>query len=296
MRRILWNICLLGFGVFLLSCAEKQAGDIAGSPALNLAVDNPIVLDFGETKEVIPGQLEMTFTSILQDSRCPLEVECFWEGMGKIRLLVVELPADTHLVDVAIYGGATMSDYRGHTPVDTLGYRFTLMQLDPYPVIDEPTPDAAYTATISVFRFDPMETGDGEVQFTDESPASLQVDPFELIEVFIDGDVLHLEVRYSGGCVEHDFDMFMSPEAFLESYPAQANLYLRHDDPDDACDAIIGRHLTFDVRPIAHLYELGYRRIDPIILNVYHYFNDQPGEKTKVIYHPEDIWWGDQHP
>jgi len=296
MKQIMRFACLFVFSIVFISCAEKQSDSITGSPVFDIAGYNPIVIDFGETKTLVPDKLEVTFESLLQDSRCPHDVECFWEGMGQIRLRVVELPGDTHFVDLTIYGETTMSDYVRHTPVDTLGYRFTLMQLDPYPVIDEPVPDAEYTATLTIFPFTPNDAIDGEVQITDQSPVSIQVDDYFLDTAYIDSDILHLSLSYSGGCWVHDFALYMSPAAFLESYPAQANLYLRHEGHDDPCDAIIGWDLTFDLRPIAHLYELGYQDLDPIILNMYHYFNGQPGEKTRVVYHPEDTWWSSRCP
>jgi len=79
-------------------------------------------------------------------------------------------------------------------------------------------------ATLSVFPFVPIDSVDGEVITTDQNPISFQVDPFQLNSISVDGNVIHVNVTYGGGCKNHYFQLFMSPAAFGESNPAQANL------------------------------------------------------------------------
>ena len=67
------------------------------------------------------------------------------------------------------------------------------------------------------------------VIITNQPPDSIQLDPFDLEGIHIAGDTITLDITYSGGCKEHGFSLYMSPAAFLESYPVQANLYLLHD-------------------------------------------------------------------
>jgi hypothetical protein len=61
----------------------------------------------------------------------------------------------------------------------------------------------------------------------------------------------------------------MSPAAFLESYPVQANLYLRHNGNSDACDAAINETISLNLQPIAELYTSLYGRYDEKVLNVF---------------------------
>jgi hypothetical protein len=109
------------------------------------------------------------------------------------------------------------------------------------------------------------------------------LDSFRLDAVAINGDTLTLDLTHGGGCKEHFYALFMSPAAFLESFPVQANLYLQHDDNDDACDALLQPKLRFDLRPVAELYEKFYHRRDSIRINVFQYFQGQPGEKLSVL-------------
>lgn len=122
---------------------------------------------------------------------------------------------------------------------------------------------------------------------TNQEPDSLQLDPFTLNEVSIDGDILTLNISYSGGCEEHDLQLFMSPSAFMESNPVQAALYLRHNDHNDPCDAFITTDVRFNVRPIAEQYRRDYGDLDTIILNVFRYFEDTPSSAIQIDYMPE---------
>jgi len=95
-----------------------------------------------------------------------------------------------------------------------------------------------------------------------------------------------LSITYSGGCNEHEFSLYMSPAAFLESYPVQVNLYLKHNGNDDACDALISEEVSFNLRLIAEWYKISYGHYDEIIINVFDYFEDEPGKKLSESYFP----------
>jgi len=116
------------------------------------------------------------------------------------------------------------------------------------------------------------------VQITETPPAEIQLDLFSLEGAVVRGNRLTVSFTHSGGCAEHDYELFMSPGAFLESFPVQANLYLRHNANGDQCRALIQKEITFDLTPIGELYG----RPDPILLNVHDYFTDRPGDRIQV--------------
>ena len=76
----------------------------------------------------------------------------------------------------------------------------------------------------------------------------------------------------------------MSPAAFLESHPVQANLYLRHNSNGDLCEALINENVSFNLRPIAELYKSLYGQYDEIIINVFEY---KSNNKISASYFPE---------
>lgn len=125
------------------------------------------------------------------------------------------------------------------------------------------------------------------VIITNQPPNFLQLDPFELKNIAIVADTITLNINHSGGCKEHNYSLYMSPAAFLESYPVQANLYLQHDSKGDACEALIKTSISFNLRPLADLYQDFYGQQDEIILNVFDFFEDEPANKLNARYFPE---------
>ena len=117
-----------------------------------------------------------------------------------------------------------------------------------------PTASGNYTEQgIGFYRLK-VRTRGTPVVVVDVEPASLQLDAFTLGEVSLDGNSLLVDVTYSGGCAEHDFQLFISPATFLESNPVQANLWLQHENNDDACDGIVSETLRFDLTPVLDLH------------------------------------------
>lgn len=129
-----------------------------------------------------------------------------------------------------------------------------------------------------------------KVLLTDQNPDSLQQDRFSMNSVSIDRDKLVFEVTHSGGCREHFYALYMSPSAFKESFPVQADLYLVHDENDDPCDAIVNETYKFDIRPIADLYRSFYGRLDKIILNVFEFYQGSPNGVIRLEYEPAESY------
>ncbi len=85
-----------------------------------------------------------------------------------------------------------------------------------------------------------------------------------VLQALLDGDVLTLEVQYSGGCVEHEF--YLSTDgAFMESLPVQLATVLSNPT-EDACDGIERRSISFDLIPLQELYRKGYQEASGEIL------------------------------
>ena len=81
----------------------------------------------------------------------------------------------------------------------------------------------------------------------------------------LEGRTLRLEVGYGGGCRTHTFAAIGSTR-FLESYPAQLAVYLRHDGGNDPCLAIVPETLTFDVTPAIQLHQSVYGARGPFYI------------------------------
>jgi hypothetical protein len=124
--------------------------------------------------------------------------------------------------------------------------------------------------------------GSQPVEIGDVTPEDLKKDAFTLSDTHTEGPALHLIVVSGGGCREHSYSLTMTPAAFMESYPVQANVYLRHDDHDDPCDAIVTDTVVFDMTPVINLYRQMYGPSGQINLNL---FNFEQTESTRQILH-----------
>jgi len=78
-------------------------------------------------------------------------------------------------------------------------------------------------------------------------------DPFSVSSVRVEGDVLAVQVRYSGGCEKHDF-VLLDTGIATRSIPPQHRLRLVHDAHGDGCEAYLTRDLFFDISPLKKVY------------------------------------------
>jgi len=104
----------------------------------------------GGQDAVISGQnLRLRFTDVLEDSRCPTEVECFWTGQARIAVVAepVGSPSTTVNFNTNPAPGQNMQTSR------VADYTITLKSLDPYPrTPDDPISLEDYRATLLVVK------------------------------------------------------------------------------------------------------------------------------------------------
>ncbi len=101
-------------------------------------------LPFGN-RALVSNDALIRFVDVVGDSRCPIGVECFWEGDAEVLL---ELKRSGYTPKQF-----TLHTYREMT-TDTVvdGVRVRLLRLDPYPVYQVPTDKKDYVATVLLDR------------------------------------------------------------------------------------------------------------------------------------------------
>lgn len=65
------------------------------------------------------------------------------------------------------------------------------------------------------------------------------------------GDYLSMNVSYSGGCEEHEFEL-ISDGRYSATYPPEVELVLRHDAHNDLCRSYLDETLYFDLKPLQY--------------------------------------------
>jgi hypothetical protein len=72
----------------LSSCASVKQHDAAGRPPVGFGEEFTLAL--GDSIGVAGKQVILEFEQVLEDSRCPVNVRCVWEGNAKIALAIKE--------------------------------------------------------------------------------------------------------------------------------------------------------------------------------------------------------------
>ena len=70
--------------------------------------------------------------------------------------------------------------------------------------------------------------------------------------VTLNGNVLNLNVSYSGGCEDHEFTLIGS-KLISKSLPPQRGMSLYHKSNNDSCREFITDDLSFDITDFAYL-------------------------------------------
>jgi hypothetical protein len=99
-------------------------------------------LKVGETASIGAEKLKISFQSVLEDSRCPMNAYCLWAGNA-----TVSLKLKKRLVEQV-----ALNTFVEPKHVEFLQYVIELIQLDPYPPDATPIDQEDYTATLVVTR------------------------------------------------------------------------------------------------------------------------------------------------
>jgi len=129
-------------------------------------------------------------------------------------------------------------------------------------------PRSYLTANFGVFWESPFDTVPAVI-LVDGPPDSLVNAPYQLQGLEVEGDILHLQVAFSGCQPVHPFSLYMDT-GFMESLPVQANMYLDHELDED-CEAYFQAHLRFDLAPVRQAHIDAYGEPGVVILHLFDY-------------------------
>ncbi|MDT5019166.1 MAG: hypothetical protein QOD39_5326 [Mycobacterium sp.] len=120
----LWIVVAL-LGIALAGCQFSQKADADPSEFIL----NQIFTLGGGQEAVIRGQnLSLRFTEVLEDSRCPKQVECFWTGQARISIVVESGKGQT-----TVSFNTNPAPGLNQQTADVGDYAIVLESLDPYP-------------------------------------------------------------------------------------------------------------------------------------------------------------------
>lgn len=100
-------------------------------------------LKIDQTVLIESKNISVRFLNVTEDSRCPSDVVCVWEGQVTILLNIMHKDQELGDLALTIRGGQTLAKSFD-------GYSIELMQVEPYPKASEPIQTSDYVATLLV--------------------------------------------------------------------------------------------------------------------------------------------------
>lgn len=132
--------------ILLTSCEEPNTS----SPSKTL--EKKVWIKINNSIYINEYNIEVGFQKIKQDSRCPSDVICVWEGVAETVFWLLKPGSDTIYFNLSIFGYVFQADTQSHNYIDISGYRFILMQLDPYPSVQNPINPKDYIALLKISK------------------------------------------------------------------------------------------------------------------------------------------------
>ncbi len=125
------------------SCSDNGA-----SPSPQPDYGTPFTLGVGDARAVGADGLSVRFEGVANDSRCPVDVNCVWEGEATVQVRLQAPAQETRTLELRVRGTG------GSSPPGEFGERFAVQvtKLEPAPRSSQPIPAGAYQATLVVTR------------------------------------------------------------------------------------------------------------------------------------------------
>ena len=135
--------------VLLVALVGCEVSREAGADPVRFTLGTEFTLGGGQEAVSRAGDLRVRFTDVLEDSRCPSEVECVWTGQARIAVDIepAGLPSTTTKFNTNPAPGQNVQTTR------VGDYTVELKSLQPQPrTPDEPIAFEDYRATLIVQR------------------------------------------------------------------------------------------------------------------------------------------------
>ena len=113
--------------LFSLICVTSLLAGCTSAPsAIQVKVGNEFILSIGQEAHISEENLSIIFEDVIEDSRCPLDVTCIWEGRASI---LVQLTYDDIVYNVVL-NEPGLTDHA----VDIFIDYSVSFHLEPYPI------------------------------------------------------------------------------------------------------------------------------------------------------------------
>jgi len=115
----------------------------------SVALDIQFEVGLGETVVVEGTDLEVTFSAVTHDYRCPSDVQCIHAGEAGIDLSVTD-SLGLHSQVLITIPGLVLTPYRLDNVTRHRDWQFRLLRLNPYPDTGQPHDEKDYRALVVI--------------------------------------------------------------------------------------------------------------------------------------------------
>jgi hypothetical protein len=129
------------FAISSPGVSEAQVG--VGEVPARARIGTPFILAVNETVAVAGSDISVKFVNVTEDSRCPSDVICIWEGQVTVVVGLTENNTDLGRFNLTLGGGGNAS----MAEQDVGDYVIKLTEVQPYPISSQPTQLSDYNAT-----------------------------------------------------------------------------------------------------------------------------------------------------
>lgn len=120
---------------------DRQSTEIAAK------LDRKFSIKYDRLARIRSEDLDLKFTHVVSDSRCPSETQCVFQGRVEITLHVVQGDRDFGNINLVRQAGLENASI---ATID--GYSIQLLDVKPYPKTSQPIELSDYSAIIEVSR------------------------------------------------------------------------------------------------------------------------------------------------
>ena len=103
-----------------------------------------VTLKRGQQRSAANGEVILKFISVVEDSRCPTDVDCIWAGNAKIEVLITDKRGGSKKVIINTTTGPAGDQHNG--------WAIYLTSLTPSPKTGKKISQRSYRATFNVTR------------------------------------------------------------------------------------------------------------------------------------------------
>lgn len=128
---------IIGTSIAYFMLQQSTAGNF-------VEIDTEISLYIGESVIIKGHGIKLTFIDVLEDSRCPSDVECFWEGTVS---LMINLNFNNQDLGNFILNSSNLHK------ASFMSYFVKFVKLEPYPTSTVVIPKTSYHATFIVGEY-----------------------------------------------------------------------------------------------------------------------------------------------